>query len=142
VRAVNEIEVGQADSGAEARHRIETTRGNIYAVGRVIDTPYGTAALEDFGPGETVRWAFWHAEFHYIVSGSAEVSYSLAPWHDKVQYMSVNPGAYYLIPPGAELTFRVAAGEPLRKLCVIMPKETLYGEVRPSSVQKLDRKDV
>jgi len=135
---LTQIEVGHAGPEASACRRIGTTRGNLYVVGQALDTAHGTAALEDFGPGETVRWAYCHTEFHYIVSGSAEVTYSLPPWHDSTQMLTVGPGDYYLIPPGAELTFRVAPDEPLRKLCVIMPKENLYGEVRPNAVEKLE----
>jgi hypothetical protein len=38
------------------------------------------------------------------------------------------------LPNGSNVTFKVTSQEPFRHLCVIMPRQTLYGEVKPKKI--------
>ncbi len=138
---MKEIAKVHIDRDAPATRRIVTLRGNLYPIGKPLVTPHGTGAVEDFGAGETVRWQFWHAEAHYILDGTAAVRYSLPPWFDEEQQMTVETGDLYIIPPGADVTWTVTSSAPLRKLCVILPLESLYQEIRPSRIERLDPPD-
>jgi mannose-6-phosphate isomerase-like protein (cupin superfamily) len=134
---MNEISFGRVEPDAQPRAVVDTLRGNLYMVGRPVVASSGSITVEDFGAGEQVRWAFWHAEVHYILSGDAQVTYTMPPWHDTELEASIGQGSFYVIPPGAELTFHVAADAPLRKLCVIMPPQPEYGAVRPERITRL-----
>lgn len=138
---MKEIAKVHIDRHAPQTRRIVTLRGNLYPIGKPLVTPYGTGAVEDFGSGETVRWQFWHAEAHYILDGTAEVRYSLPPWFDEEKRMTVEAGDLYIIPPGADLRWTVTSPAPLRKLCIILPLEALYQEIRPSRVDRLEPSD-
>jgi mannose-6-phosphate isomerase-like protein (cupin superfamily) len=134
---VREIEKIRIDVDAPQTRRVRTLRGNLYPVGRALVTPHGSGAVEDFGAGETATWQFWHAEAHYILAGAADVKYSLPPWFDEAKTMRVEAGDFYIIPPGADMTWTVTSAGPLRKLCVILPNERLYQEVRPLQIERL-----
>jgi mannose-6-phosphate isomerase-like protein (cupin superfamily) len=134
---MDEISFGRVEPNAQARAVVDTLRGNLYMVGRPLVAPDGSVTVEDFGAGEQVRWAFWHAEVHYILSGEARVTYTMPPWHDVEREATVSSGSFYVIPPGAELTFHIAPDAPLRKLCVIMPPRPEYAAVRPERATRL-----
>lgn len=99
--------------------------------------PEGMMAVEDFFAGDTIRWPFPHAEFQYILKGKAELTYTLAPWHDEEKTLTVEPGDAYMIPNGAVVTFKIAPGDNFRKLCVVMPAFMAYMEVPPKKVEQL-----
>jgi uncharacterized cupin superfamily protein len=132
-----EIPKIRIDASAPQTRRIRTLRGNLYPVGKALVTSHGSGAIEDFGAGETARWQFWHPEAHYILGGAADVTYSMPPWFDEEHSMRVEAGDFYIIPPGADITWKVTSAEPLRKLCVILPNQDLYQQVRPVNVERL-----
>jgi mannose-6-phosphate isomerase-like protein (cupin superfamily) len=135
---MTEISFGRVEPDAKARAMVTTERGRLYMVGRPLVGAQGSVTVEDFGAGEQVRWAFWHAEAHYILGGEARVTYTMPPWHDTEREQLIGEGSFYIIPAGAELTFHVSPEAPLRKLCVIMPLEPGYSEVRPEHVTRLE----
>ena len=89
---------------------------------RLINDPAGTVSVEDFLPGSEMRWAFWHDEIHFVLSGRAEISYTLPPSHTNIRKRITEQGDTYLILNGSRLTFKVLSNEPYRHLCVIMPR--------------------
>jgi mannose-6-phosphate isomerase-like protein (cupin superfamily) len=99
--------------------------------------PEGIMAIEDFLPGESVFWTFWHSEFHYVLKGKAEIVYSLAPWYDEEKSVTVGPGDAYLLPFGSNVTFKISPEGPMRHMCVVMPRQTWYGEVPPKNIIRL-----
>ena len=88
----------------------------------LVNDPRATICQEAFAPGEEVSWAFWHSEVHIILSGEAEVSYTLPPNHRKVVTRTYGPGDTYLIPDGARLTTKVTSDVPYVHIGVIMPR--------------------
>ena len=100
--------------------KLKTVRGTLYGK-FYINEPSGFVCIEDFGAGETCRWAFFHDEFHYILEGEADLTYSMPPLHLEKKSAHVKAGQFYMIPAGAEIEWKVAPGSPYRKLCVGMP---------------------
>ncbi len=117
----------------------KTVRGNLgtFPIEQTIFHPECVAGLEDFFAGDTIRWTFVHAEFQYIFKGTAEISYTLPPWHDEVKTMKVGPCDAYLIPQGADVTFKIGPREPLRHMGVSMPGYMQYAEIPPKDKKPL-----
>ena len=95
---------------------------------------------EDFGAGSTVQWDFWYDEFHYILSGKAELTYSLQyTAYTETKKLTVEAGHLYLIPRGAHMEWKVDPGANLRKICVIMPcpPPRPLDAMAPGSVEEL-----
>ena len=132
---LTEIPKRRLDPDVPAKYVIETAYGQTY-IGSGVRSPDASVGIEDFGAGDTIRWRFWHAEVHYILKGKAEVTYTLPAWHDEVKTMTVEANDCYVIPRGAELEWKVSPEEPLRKFCVVMPKDPLY-DVRPKTMRKI-----
>lgn len=128
---IREIAITKTDFEADPSIVVVTERGNLgeYDGSLGVFHPEGAMAVEDFLEGETCRWAFFHAEFQYIIKGKAKMTYTLAPWHDDVKSIIVGTGDAYMIPTGADITWEVFPGAPFRKLCVTMPAEPMYQTV-------------
>jgi len=133
---IREILKVKVDPECNPTHITRTVRGDLFSFppDTVIFHPEGMMAIEDFKAGESIRWAFAHAEFQYVLKGQAKLTYSLSPWHDEQKTLSVVPGDAYLIPNGADVTFSVAPGDPLRRMCVVMPSYMQYVEIPPKKV--------
>jgi mannose-6-phosphate isomerase-like protein (cupin superfamily) len=87
-----------------------------------VNDPAGTIAFETFAPGDTVDWAFFHAETHVVLGGSADIEYTLPPNHKKIHTASAKAGTAYVIINGTRARFRVTSAEPYLHVCVIMPR--------------------
>jgi mannose-6-phosphate isomerase-like protein (cupin superfamily) len=127
---------------ARPNRRLKTLWGNAYLYPGAIGTQSSFSAIEHFAPGETVSWSFMGDEWHYILKGEAEVTYSLgATLHTEERRMQVKKGDLYLIPAGARLTWKVAPGEPLLHLCVVIllsgPRTENATHAAPGSVEQL-----
>ncbi|MBI2860480.1 MAG: cupin domain-containing protein [Chloroflexi bacterium] len=116
-------EIAKVKIDPQARMKImRTPHGNLYVRGEMIRIPRCSALLEDFAPGAHFAWTFSFDEFHYILAGKAEVTYSLInDLYNKKTTMTVEPGDAYLIPCGAHVEWKVDPSGPLQKLCVWMP---------------------
>tara|TARA_Y100000310_G_scaffold205596_1_gene205968 strand:+ start:11 stop:490 length:480 start_codon:yes stop_codon:yes gene_type:complete len=88
----------------------------------LINTPQALVGIENFLPGSTIHWAFWHDEVQYILQGQAEITYTLVPNHNKVNKILVDKGQACLILSGTRATFKVLSEEPYTHLSVIMPR--------------------
>ena len=88
----------------------------------LVNDARATIGIEDFLPGDTVHWAFFHDEFQYILQGEVEVTYTLIPNHDKVNTVRIKKGQAYLILNGTRATFKVLSKEPYTHLWVVMPR--------------------
>ena len=136
---IREILKVKVDPNRSPTHVTKTVPGDLpgFPADTAIFHPEGMMAIEDFKAGDTIRWTFPHPEFQYVLKGKAELVYTLAPWYDEEKTLSVNTGDAYLIPNGADVTFKIAPGEPFRKLCVVMPAYMKYLEVPPKNVVPL-----
>lgn len=112
----------EKDEGADGllKNKIQTVQGDLF-MKRLVRQPAGHITMEDFAPGVTVSWNFWHEEVHYIVKGKAEMTYSVPPLHQKRETITIEAGDIYLIHRGDYITWKVAPGDPYRHLCIIMP---------------------
>lgn len=88
----------------------------------LVNVPQALIGIEDFMPGSTVNWAFWHDEFQYILRGEAEITYTLVPDHSKVNTVRIKAGQCYLILNGTRATFKVLSKEPYTHFWVNMPR--------------------
>ena len=132
---IREILKVHVDPDVKPANLIETPHGSFAEFPPEVNIihPEGTMVLEDSYPSKDKRWSFFHAEFHYILKGEAEITYTLPPWHDEEKTITVKAGDAYLIPKGADFKWNIYPGEPLRKMCVTMPAEPSYYEVIPKS---------
>lgn len=100
--------------------KIETVNGVLW-IKRCFREPAGNIAVEDFSPGQALRWSYWHDEVHYIIKGKAEITFSMPPFHQTEEKIVAEAGDAYMIYKGESLTFKVISEEPFRHLCIIMP---------------------
>ena len=127
---------------ANPNRKLKMLGGNAFLYPGTLFTQSSFGALEHFAPGETVTWSFMGDEWHYILKGEAEVTYSLgATMHTEERKMTVKGGDLYLIPAGARLTWKVAPGEPLLHLCVVIwlaaPRTESMAYAAPGAVEEL-----
>jgi mannose-6-phosphate isomerase-like protein (cupin superfamily) len=106
------IEIGSPIVGGKEKLKLK----------RLINDPAATVSLEDFLPGEELNWAFWHDEVHLVISGKAEIHYTLPPSHNRIRKKITGRGDTYLILNGSRVKFKVISREPYRHYCVIMPR--------------------
>ncbi|MBI2869037.1 MAG: hypothetical protein HYX96_04340 [Chloroflexi bacterium] len=106
------IELGSPLVGEKEKIRIR----------RLVADPAGTIGLEDFLPGTEMRWAFHHDEAQLVISGKAEVTYSLPPSHSRVRTVVLSEGDSYMILKGTYARFKVISDVPFRHFAVIMPR--------------------
>lgn len=109
--------------------QVETTclRGTWSHYPDMIWKPEAWVCLEDFPAGQTVRWAFWFDEVHYIFEGKAELTYLLPATRFSIEKkMIVEKGDAYVIPKGSECIWKVDPSGPLKHLCVLMPAPEPY----------------
>lgn len=120
---LTEIPKIKVDIEHEPDTKIESISGSFYGHKTpVIRVANGVFSLEDFGAGETITWMFPYDEFHWIVKGSAEMTYSLAGTsHTEQKTVRIKEGDIYLLPTGSRATWKVDPGVPLRKICVLLP---------------------
>lgn len=105
--------------------KVDTVVGSVF-IKRFVKCPSGHITIEDFAAGSTFVWTFWHAEVHYIVSGKAEVTFSLPPLHQREKTVTINAGDAYLVHRGERVTFKVDPAGPYRHLCILMPAVPLH----------------
>ena len=120
VQGLDEIVKIKVDPNGEQRIS-KTKRGTLIYIGEAIWKEEAVVLLEKFPAGETMRWAFWFDEVHYILAGKAEMTYLLPSSRFSVEKkMTVQAGDTYLIPKGADITWKVDPSEPFFHYCVIM----------------------
>lgn len=112
---------------AESEFRKFVVKGVPVTMKRFVQEPAGHITLEDFLPGTTFEWTFWHDEVHIVVSGKAEVEFYQPPLFQEKGTTVMEEGDAYLIHRGEMLVFKVLSGEPYRHLCVMMPAVPLAG---------------
>lgn len=121
--------------------KIKTVGGNLYTYNPEVQMRYanGTVAMEDFGAGETVFWAFpLDNEIHLILKGNAKLTYSLEGTnHTEEKTIDIVEGDVYIIPRGARMTWKVDESGPLVHLCFIIPG-LVVPERNSDAVEKLN----
>ena len=135
-----EIPIMKIDINAEPDMKVKSKNGNIYNFAKqTMACAEGVALLEDFGAGETMTWFFPEPELMYVLKGKAEMTYSVAATsHAETKTVNIEAGDCYIIPSGGHVTWKVAPGSPLRRLCVVMPFPQRAIGLRPASaVEKL-----
>ena len=137
-----EIQKTRLDPGRRPNRKIKLLTGTAFLYEGSIFAKSSFAAVEHFPAGETISWTFDHDEWQYILKGEADVTYSLAStMHTEQKIMHIAPGDLYLIPCGARLTWKVAAGDDLLHLCVVMllaaPREAGISYVAPGALEEL-----
>ncbi|MFC2032858.1 cupin domain-containing protein [Chloroflexota bacterium] len=134
---VSEIPKMRVDTNQDPDIRFETSTGNFYISSSMnrIRSANGRVAIEDFGAGETITWMFPHDEFHWVLRGEADMTYSLAGnSHTEQKKVSLKEGDIFLIPLGARVTFKVGPTKPLRRLVLTLPgpanSESVLGKTK------------
>jgi hypothetical protein len=129
----------RVDPDADPTYMIKFIRGRVaeHPEETCINHPEGLMAIEDFLAGDTLFWTFYHPEFHLVLKGTCEITYCLAPWYDEEHTITVGPGDAYILPNGANVTFEVSPDGPMRHMCIVMPRQDLYGMLRPKNIIQL-----
>lgn len=91
------------------------------AVNTGIDEPAVQINFEDFLPGPDIIWSMFHDEVQYVTAGHAQITFHLPPLMQVSGTVIAGPGAIYLLPRGARITWRVLNNQPFRHLCVCVP---------------------
>jgi mannose-6-phosphate isomerase-like protein (cupin superfamily) len=121
---LDEIPIVKMDLSIEPTGETKTTAGTYYTFGKQASliSANGFILTEQFGAGTTLVWWYPFDEFHYIVMGEADVTYSLASTDHKVERkMKIKTGDFFITPVGSKVSFTVSEAGPLRRVCGIMP---------------------
>ena len=95
----------------------ETTK-----VGSTYKTANCSAEVCEFPAGSTVFWFFDYDETHYVLSGEADLTYSLASTsHTEVKNAKIKQHDFYVVPTGCRLTWKVSPKAPLRLFWLTEP---------------------
>jgi len=79
----------------QSMQRIDFKQGNIVIfAGMGVNEKSCLAAFEMMKPDLPMkeRWTFWHDEFHYVIRGRAEITFTNPPLHDKEEKILVQEG--------------------------------------------------
>lgn len=85
-----------------------------------INEPCAQVVVEDFLPNTEIWWTFPHDEFHYCVSGSAEIEFFLPPLYAESVKETIRPGSVVLMPSGGRMNIKTG-DEPYRHICFCFP---------------------
>ncbi len=136
---LTEIPKIKIDPSQEPDIRLQTVSGNLYlyTTANVLRRANAALVMLGFGVGETVTWMFPYDEFHWVVKGKAEMTYSLAgTGHTERKKATIQEGDIYLIPRGARITWKVGPDGPVRLVGIIMPASADSAR-RPEKIHKL-----
>jgi hypothetical protein len=109
--------------------RLDFKQGSIVTFGDVgINEPGCIAAFEEMRPEIPMKdwWPFWFDEFHYVIKGKAEITYTSPPFHEKEEKIIVEAGDAYLTPIGICATWKIIGSEPFLHLNVVMPRPSSF----------------
>ena len=110
--------------------RMEFKQGNLVNFADIALNELGCiAGFEEFRPDipQKKSWTFWHDEFHYVIKGKAEITYTSPPLHDKEEKVIVEAGDAYFTPIGTCATWKLIGSEEFLHLNVVMPRpESLF----------------
>ena len=121
-------ELAEAMAKAEPYEMGDPVPGTFHEAGiltSVIGDPSGIVSVEDFLPHSEISSAFRYDELHLILSGKAEMKYTLPPYFRKILTAEAGPGDVYMILNGSRVTWKVTSDEPYRHFCVMMPRPYL-----------------
>ena len=93
----------------------------LYWSGPAIRTPEASVSREDFTAGSVITWFYDYSEVHYILGGTAQITYRLGPLYLEEKSFTAQKGDVYVIPKGVMMQFKVDPSEPFKKMCIIMP---------------------
>ena len=132
---LTEIPRMRIDPDQEPNLMFETLTGKYYASSKnFIRSANGRMGIEDFEAGATLTWMFPHDEFHWILKGKAEMTYSLAGTsHTEQETVTIQEGDIFLIPLGARVTWKIDPSSRLRRVAVVMPGPA-NSSLRPQKV--------
>jgi mannose-6-phosphate isomerase-like protein (cupin superfamily) len=108
---------------------MEFRQGSIVTFGDVGLNERGCiAAFEELRPEEPMQesWTFWFDEFHYVLQGEVEITFTSPPFHDREEKNIVAAGDAYFTPIGTCAKWKIIGTEPFRHLNVVMPRPETY----------------
>jgi len=105
--------------------RLDFKQGNVVVFSDVGLNESGCiAAFEELRPDIPMKegWPFWFDEFHYVIKGKAEITFTSPPFHEKEEKIVVEAGDAYFTPIGTIATWKIIGLEPFLHLNVVMPR--------------------
>jgi hypothetical protein len=112
--------------------KLEYYQGKIVTYADIgVNEPGCVALFEESREKVIQDWAFFVDEFHYVLQGTADITYTSHPLHDKEEKLTVKPGDAYFCSKGTRATWKIISSEPFLYLNVIMPRPeaTLLGDL-------------
>ena len=105
--------------------RIELKKENIVSFLDIgINETGCIAVFEEFRSDVPWKKSFtlWADEFHYVIEGKAEITYTSPPLHEKEEKIIVEAGDAYFTPIGICEKYRIIGSETFLHLNVVMPR--------------------
>jgi mannose-6-phosphate isomerase-like protein (cupin superfamily) len=105
--------------------KIEFREGKVTVFTDVgLNEPGCIAAFEELRPDVPMKesWPFWFDEFHYVIKGKAEITFTSPPFHEKEEKIVLEAGDAYYTPIGTIATWKILSAEPFLHLNVVMPR--------------------
>lgn len=87
----------------------------------LIDEPALQAVYEDWFKDHPIEWVYWLDAIHFVVSGTADISYWDAPNWETEQKTTAGPGSIFLTPRGCRVKWTVTSDEPFRRVVLDIP---------------------
>ncbi len=125
---LDEMPVIRMDTSIEPLSETKSASGSFFLFGKrgSLLTANGLIVMEQFGAGTAITWMYPFDEFHYIIQGEADVTYTLASTENQVEKkMHVGVGDFFITPIGSIVEFKIWDQSPLRRICGLMPGTAL-----------------
>ena len=111
-----------------AKHKrlnLDGTPTYLYVFGPEGNLNYANAyvSMERIAAGSVRQWYFpYDSEFHYILQGKAEMTYSLdGSDHTQLKTMSIEEGDVFIIPRGARIKWKMSDDMDMVRLIILIP---------------------
>jgi len=91
-------------------------------VGSTYNTLNCSAEVCEFPAGSEVFWFYDHDETHYVLSGEADLTYTMASTsHSDRKEAKIKQHDFYIVPMGVRMTWKVSPNAPLRLFWLTEP---------------------
>ena len=121
---LDEIPVVHMDPNMPPIAEVKTQTGTYYQFGKKgnLRTANGFLIMEQFAAGTTLKWMYPFDEFHFIVKGECDMTYSLFSTANTVtKFLHVKAGDFFVTPLGSTVEFKMWDKGPLCRFCGVMP---------------------
>lgn len=98
-----------------------TNPDSKFRIVTLMNEPAMQAVYEDWFKDNDIEWTYWVDAVHFVVTGSAEISYWDAPDWGEEKHVVAGPGSFFLTPRGCRVKWHITSDEPFRRIVLDIP---------------------